>query len=663
MASQFTYPGVYIQEFAPAAPIEGVGTNTAAFIGVAAKGELDTPTKVTTWDQFRATFGEHPVPGFYLWYAVRGFFDNGGQVCYVVRASNGEYAGIGLDDPANALPNRANLPMLRVRARQPGPAAGVFIQITGKNLLGSADGIYQPSSSYTILDSRRVNLPTAAEAAKFRPGDWLDLGSAGARVQVAAVSGSTVRLASELTGPADSAGLRLADAPKGARTVRVRFPNPPLPGVLGAGTMLTIKQGALSDSQIVETVQTEPLATTPPTTTYRVSFREGLSVPLSLDPANQGAVNSEEFDIEVGQGNTSSLYENLVLDAAHPRHYLTVVNGADQLVRLEPLEPPPASKGSNSLPDDTGGQSDLIGGAAEDLAAIRDKDFSDALDTLRQIDDVNLISVPDCLLLTGPQGTPQSVQTAVIAHCEQLADRFGVLDSLAGLPLFGADSIEGQRASVDSTRGYAALYYPWLRVSPAGPGAPVLVPPSGHVCGIIARSDASRGVHKAPANEIVNGALGVERTMSDVDQGQLNMKGINVVRTFSGGRPMLWGARTTASDKNWQYVNVRRLFLFLEESIQEGIRGAVFEPNNTGLWAKLRRTITEFLTRVWKDGALFGTKAEEAFYVRIDETLNPDSSRALGRLYIEIGVRPSYPAEFIIVRIGIWQGGSEVTEA
>jgi hypothetical protein len=191
----------------------------------------------------------------------------------------------------------------------------------------------------------------------------------------------------------------------------------------------------------------------------------------------------------------------------------------------------------------------------------------------------------------------------------------------------------------------------------------VLVPPSGHVCGIIARSDASRGVHKAPANEIVNGALGVERTMSDVDQGQLNMKGINVVRVFAGGRPMLWGARTTASDKNWQYVNVRRLFLFLEESIQEGIRGAVFEPNNTGLWAKLRRTITEFLTRVWKDGALFGTKAEEAFYVRIDETLNPDSSRALGRLYIEIGVRPSYPAEFIIVRIGIWQGGSEVTEA
>ena len=179
----------------------------------------------------------------------------------------------------------------------------------------------------------------------------------------------------------------------------------------------------------------------------------------------------------------------------------------------------------------------------------------------------------------------------------------------------------------------------------------------------MARSDSNRGVHKAPANEIVNGALGVQRTMSDVDQGQLNIQGINVIRQFQGGgRPTLWGARTTATDRNWQYVNVRRLFLFLEESIQEGIRWAVFEPNNTGLWKKLHRTITDFLTRVWRDGALFGETPDKAFYVRIDETLNPDSTRALGRLYIQIGVRPSYPAEFIIVRIGIWQGGSEVVE-
>jgi len=192
----------------------------------------------------------------------------------------------------------------------------------------------------------------------------------------------------------------------------------------------------------------------------------------------------------------------------------------------------------------------------------------------------------------------------------------------------------------------------------------MLVPPSGHVCGIIARSDLSRGVHKAPANEIVNGAVDIERTMSDIDQGQLNLQGINVIRVFQqGGRPVLWGARTTATDLNWMYVNIRRLFLFLEESIQEGIRPNIFDPHTPALWARLKRTIRAFLVQQWRDGALFGATADEAFYIRIDEQLNPDNERALGRLRMEIGLRPAYPAEFIIVRIGIWQGGSEVTEA
>ena len=156
----------------------------------------------------------------------------------------------------------------------------------------------------------------------------------------------------------------------------------------------------------------------------------------------------------------------------------------------------------------------------------------------------------------------------------------------------------------------------------------------------------------------------METLLSDTEQGDLNMTyGINVVRVFqTGGRAIVWGARTTATNKNWQYVNIRRLFLFLEESIQEGIRWAVFEPNNLELWQKLKRTISAFLTQQWRDGALFGETEKEAFYVRIDEVLNPSDQQALGRLYIEIGVKPSYPAEFIVVRIGIWQGGSEVTE-
>jgi hypothetical protein len=235
-----------------------------------------------------------------------------------------------------------------------------------------------------------------------------------------------------------------------------------------------------------------------------------------------------------------------------------------------------------------------------------------------------------------------------------------------------------QRSALDSVGGFAALYYPWILVPsappPAGspppttPPSPILVPPSGHIAGIYARIDNSRGVHKAPAGEEagIRGALGVERQLGDIDQGLLNLTyGINVIRVFRpNAQPIVWGARTTATGVNssWQYVNIRRLFLFLEGSITAGIRWAVFEPNNLELWGKLKRTISAFLSRVWRDGALFGATAKDAYYVRIDEALNPPADMALGRLTLEIGVRPAYPAEFIVVRIGIWEGGSEVTE-
>jgi hypothetical protein len=343
-----------------------------------------------------------------------------------------------------------------------------------------------------------------------------------------------------------------------------------------------------------------------------------------------------------------------------------VLNGdAGGLLIASLVEPPAPNTIANAIPRPGGAQpmSPVENGAAENLAALTSANFTTAIDRLAAVDDVNFIAVPDRPTAAGQ--LMSTVQQHLIAHCELLADRFAVLDSNPGADLFTtANSLETQRRGLDSTRGYAGLYAPWLRVTPDNSGPPILVPPSGHACGIFARSDALRGVHKAPANEIVNGALGVERRISLIEQGQLNLQGINIVQVFQdGGRPMLWGARTTATDPNWQYVSTRRLFLYLEESIQEGIRWAVFEPNNLQLWQKLKRTLTDFLTRSWRDGALFGAKPEEAFYVRIDEALNPFSEQQLGRLHVEIGVRPSYPSEFIVVRIGIWDGGSDVSEA
>ena len=660
MAVQVSYPGVYIEEFAPAPPIQGVGTSTAAFIGSARSGDLDIPTKLASFDTFKALFGAQPLPGFFMWYAVRGFYENGGQICYVVRASNGKYASL-------TLKNKGHADMIRVRARDPGdPATPLQAEVLAANVLLSGNtSLYRPTAAYTVTAIREIELEDEAHAAQFRPGDWLWLDAADPRVQVLGVSGKQVRLAGDLaTAPGVKGDVRLADAPAGTQTLRIISTVSVGAGALVPGTMLTITQGAIHDTEVVDSVQAEPLRTSPAVTTYRVTFRQGLRAAFSLNPANPAAnVQSEEFSVRIHRGAAVTPYDNLALDPAHPRYFATVINGSGGPVVVEPIEPPPPQLPPDSLPDPIG-PTDLTGGADEDLTKLTDGDYTDALDTLQRIDDVNIISIPDATIAPHPA----VVQQAMIAHCELMQDRFAVLDSLPGLPPFGAGGnpgVDTQRRGLDSTRGYAALYYPWLRIPPAGPGAPILVPPSGHVCGIMARVDINRGVFKAPANEDINGAVDIQPSgnTTNAEQGQLNLAGINVVRVFSGGgRPVLWGARTTATDLNWVYVNVRRLFLFMEKSIQEGIGFAVFEPNNTGLWQKLKRSISAFLLQQWRDGALFGTTPEEAFYVRIDETLNPFSEQALGRLHIEIGVRPAYPAEFIIVRIGISAGSSEVTE-
>src|SRR5262245_33356603 len=195
MAVQVSYPGVYIEEFAPGAPITGVGTSTAAFVGVASGGELDTPTKVTSWERFKETFGGYPVPGYHLWYAVRGFFDNGGQVCYVVRASNGIYGSLGLPDRSSGAND-----VMTVRARQPG-SQPIKVAVAGRNPLAAADTeLYRPTGPFASIAGREITMSAETVAARFRPGDWITLGTGGERVQVVRVSGAGLRLGSDLVG-------------------------------------------------------------------------------------------------------------------------------------------------------------------------------------------------------------------------------------------------------------------------------------------------------------------------------------------------------------------------------------------------------------------------------------------------------------------------------
>jgi phage tail sheath protein FI len=306
----------------------------------------------------------------------------------------------------------------------------------------------------------------------------------------------------------------------------------------------------------------------------------------------------------------------------------------------------------------------LSGGDMQLLAAadfIGDAAERTGLGGLEAFDDVRLILCPD--VMAGYDGSDAAkervkmVQTAMIAHCENMRYRFALLDTPPGL---NAQQAKEWRQYVNFDTSYAAMYYPWIEVADlSGSGkTSKFVPPSGHVVGIYNRSDAGRGVHKAPANEVVLGAINLEIALSKGEQDTLNPIGVNCIRSFPGRGIRVWGARTLSSDGSWRYINVRRLFILVGASLDTGMQWVVFEPNDSTLWAKVRRDVTSFLRVIWRTGALFGTTPDQAFYVKCDEELNPLEIRDLGQLIIEVGLAPVKPAEFVIFRISQWAGAN-----
>ncbi len=272
--------------------------------------------------------------------------------------------------------------------------------------------------------------------------------------------------------------------------------------------------------------------------------------------------------------------------------------------------------------------------------------------------EVTMVMVPDLVTAaTGDDGTVdlglwKTVQLALINHCEGHGNRIAVLDSPPGMSPQQIKEWRSEVAMYDSP--FAALYYPWIEVSnPAATNGDteILVPPSGHMAGIWARNDDTRGVWKAPANEVIRGALNVEMNITKAEQGLLNPIGINCIRPFGTRGIRVWGARTLASSTDWTYINVRRLFNMVETTIMDGTEWAVFEPNDKKLWEGLKRTVAAFLRGLWRDGALFGATAEQAFYVKCDEETNPPESIDQGKVVVEVGIAPVKPAEFVIFRI------------
>ena len=298
------------------------------------------------------------------------------------------------------------------------------------------------------------------------------------------------------------------------------------------------------------------------------------------------------------------------------------------------------------------------------LAAPTSKDFQGdvtertGVEGLEALDDVTMLSIPD-LMATMPGETlnldmVKAVQTMMIAHCERSADRVAILDAPPNMTPQEIKKWRMDTAGYDSS--YAVLYYPWIQVDDPIQNRPIYIPPSGYMAGIWARNDNTRGVHKAPANEVVRGAVGLAYNCTKGEQDTLNPNGVNCIRAFPGRGIRIWGARTLSSNPSWRYINVRRLFNYVEKSIENGTQWVVFEPNDHQLWARVRRDVYAFLRTVWQDGALFGLSPDEAFYVKCDEELNPPAIRDMGRLIIEIGMCPVKPAEFVIFRISQWAG-------
>lgn len=373
-------------------------------------------------------------------------------------------------------------------------------------------------------------------------------------------------------------------------------------------------------------------------------------------------VSIVEFDITASFKELEENFKNLSMNPDHSRYIKKVITPkTSQLITIVG-EPDPTStlystndnvptwklnEGDNGIPTGSEFINMYVGIDSEEP-----KDRT-GLYTFKNIDEINFIAIPGI--------SDRTVQDKLITHCgTDMKDRFAVLDPIVEADL---DLIQEQRNFYDSK--YAAIYYPWLRVFDPLSQTQINVPPSGHICGIYARSDTERGVHKAPANENINGILGLEkigsfeRVITKGQQDILNPKGINCIRSFPGRGIRVWGARTISSDSLWKYVNVRRLFLYIEESIDEGTQWVVFEPNDEKLWARVKQTITQFLTQVWTDGALMGTTPEQAFYVKCDRSTMTQNDIDNGRLIVQIGVAPVKPAEFVIFRIAQWTAGAK----
>lgn len=629
---EYLAPGVYVEEVEIGAkPIEGVSTSTAGFVGFAERGPLNKPTLVTSFAEYQRIFGGYLDESYgklrWLPYAVQGFFENGGKRLYVIRVASDE-----AKRSSGFIPNIAGKDT----------ALGEDAQAKSKELtledtagLEAEDVLLIKDSQYEYVKIKSIdgNKATLTEELKYGHKKGASVKKLTPAVKVEASSegtwGNRIKI---FVQPSSMGRATVKEVDQNYLTLDT------ISGIY-AGSIIRLPDG--NYVKVTEVIKTE----------NKVVLEGNVSVEADSE------VFTDEFDIIILFDEFTEVFKNLSMNEEHPNYVKRIINENSKLI---------------TVVDDSGGDKQLIpdkdlkwywklGGGDDGIPdenkvneVYEGKDSPEPAErtgmyALKNIDEISIVAIPGI--------TTQHLQDKLISHCDEMKDRFAVLDSEENANL---DKIQKQRTLYDSK--YAALYYPWIKIFDPLSKKNVCAPPSGHVCGVYARVDAEKGVHKAPANEKLNGVVGLERDITKGQQEILNPKGVNCIRAFPGRGIRIWGARTLSSDPTWKYINVRRLFLYLEESIEEGTQWVVFEPNDERLWARVKQTITQFLTRVWKDGALMGNTPEEAFFVKCDRTTMTQDDIDNGRLIVLIGVAPVKPAEFVVFRIAQWAGGSAVTE-
>lgn len=560
--AEYLSPGVYVEEFESGSkPMEGVGTSTAGFVGLAERGPVGgVPVLVTNFADFKRKFGgylSNAEFGNYrfLAYGVEHFFLNGGSRAYISRCVPEDAKVSQGSVPAEA-------PVIRFAAADPGQWGDDI------NLI------------LTPASKAKTQILEQIDGAKYR-----------VKKSVGFDSGDVVVLE-------------------------------------GTGTKQYNKV-VKSQDNIIE---------------FEEAFADDC-VDTNLVP--KVTISTCEFNLEAKYDDIDEFYGEVSFNVNSAGYLLNKI-AKSVLIRAEVLDVPEgdpfvALAGENGVVTVS-----LKGGSNGSRSAVTADTFMGTdngpgkrtgIQAFLDNDNVSIMAVPG---ITDP-----NVQLTLVAHCENLGSRFAVLDVPEDLSK--TDEILVHRNMVDSS--YAAMYHPWLTVFDPLDKKNIHIPPSGSVVGIYARSDNSRGVHKAPANEIVRGCTGLSIPFNKGEQDVLNPKGVNLIRSFPGQGIRVWGARTTSSDPSWKYVNVRRLFIYLEESIKANTNWVVFEPNDERLWSRVKRTIDGFLRTMWREGALAGSTEADAFFCNIGYTTMSQDDIDNGRLICVIGVAPVKPAEFVIFRI------------